>query len=147
MSVVCVIMSLHNAVWPMTSFVSYLRANTAFMKTLFALRMSQWRLVCIPKKATHEASVSANLNKISCPYFPGTKLNYQIILIGITGIVKESNQVSERLTLVLRVREVPGSNIDSGTGYSDWGFRGFSQYLQTNSPRPLLTKSFPIHHY
>jgi hypothetical protein len=40
--------------------------------------------------------------------------------------------VVEWLTLLLRIREVPASNLDLETGYSDWVFRGFPQPLQAN---------------
>jgi hypothetical protein len=39
---------------------------------------------------------------------------------------------SEWLTLLLRIREVPGSNIGPGPAYPDV-FRGFSQSLDTNA--------------
>jgi hypothetical protein len=40
-----------------------------------------------------------------------------------------SNFVVEWLTLLLRIREVPGSNLGSETGYTDWGFSWFSSVL------------------
>jgi hypothetical protein len=42
------------------------------------------------------------------------------------------NVVVEWLTLLLRNRVVPGSNLGSETGYSE-GVRGFPQSLQANA--------------
>jgi hypothetical protein len=40
--------------------------------------------------------------------------------------------VVEWLTPLLRILEVPGSNLDPGTGYSDWVSFGFPQFLHAN---------------
>jgi hypothetical protein len=45
----------------------------------------------------------------------------------------KSNVVVEWLTLLLRVCEVPGSNLGSKTGYSWQDFHGFTQSLQAKS--------------
>jgi hypothetical protein len=65
----------------------------------------------------------------------------------------EPNVVVEWLTLLLRIREVPGSNLDLETGYPHCDFRGFPQFLQANvrivpqmRPRPLSSTHIPIHH-
>jgi hypothetical protein len=34
---------------------------------------------------------------------------------------------------LLRIWDVPGSNLGPGTVYADWDFCGFSTFLQTNS--------------
>jgi hypothetical protein len=39
----------------------------------------------------------------------------------------------EWLALLLRIREVPGSNLSPVTGYPDLGFCGFPQSLQANA--------------
>jgi len=39
----------------------------------------------------------------------------------------------EWLTLLLRIQEVPGSNLGPETGYTDWGFSWFSQSLRRMS--------------
>jgi hypothetical protein len=44
-----------------------------------------------------------------------------------------SNVVVEWLTFLLRIREVPGSNLGPEAGYLDRGFCGLSQSLQANS--------------
>jgi hypothetical protein len=57
------------------------------------------------------------------------------------------------LTLLLHIRDVPGSNISPETGCPDWAFPGFFfQFLQANAgivpsvrPRPLLSTSFSFH--
>jgi hypothetical protein len=57
------------------------------------------------------------------------------------------------LTLLLRIREVMGSNLGPKTGYPDYVWCGFPQSFQANSgilaqirPRPLPSTSFTIHH-
>jgi hypothetical protein len=59
------------------------------------------------------------------------------------------NAVVKRLTLLLRIEEVPGSNFCPGTGYPNSGFRVFSQYLQVNAwvvpKNEATTASFQIH--
>jgi hypothetical protein len=42
------------------------------------------------------------------------------------------NVVVEWFTL-LRIREVPGSDLDPETDYPDWGFCGFPRSLQANA--------------
>jgi hypothetical protein len=42
------------------------------------------------------------------------------------------NIVIEWLTLLIRIREFPVSNLWPETGYPDWSFCGFSQYLREN---------------
>jgi hypothetical protein len=37
------------------------------------------------------------------------------------------------LKLLLRIREVPGSNLGPKTGYPDWRFSRFPQSLQANA--------------
>jgi hypothetical protein len=66
----------------------------------------------------------------------------------------KTNVVDEWLTLMLRIREVPGSNLGPVAVYDDWGFRGFTQFIEATAgiipqirPRPLPTKSFPINHH
>jgi hypothetical protein len=61
--------------------------------------------------------------------------------------------VIEWVTLLLRVREVPISNLGPETGHADLDFTCFSSSLQPNTiiapqirPRPLLPTSFPIHY-
>jgi hypothetical protein len=63
------------------------------------------------------------------------------------------NVVVEWVTPLLRIREVPGSNIAPETGYSDWGFSWVSSVPPgecridiLKRPRPLPSKFFPIHH-
>jgi hypothetical protein len=61
-----------------------------------------------------------------------------------------SKVVAEWLTLLLRTREVTGSNLSPKTGYPDF-LHDFLQYLQENDgpyirPRPLRYTSFLIHH-
>jgi hypothetical protein len=41
--------------------------------------------------------------------------------------------MTEWLTLLLRIREVSGSNLGPKTDYLDWYFRGFPQSLQSDS--------------
>jgi hypothetical protein len=56
--------------------------------------------------------------------------NPQIIQEEILAIL---SVVLEWLTLLLRIREVPGSNISPETGYPYWFFRGCPQSLQANA--------------
>jgi hypothetical protein len=63
------------------------------------------------------------------------------------------NVADEWLTFILRIRNVHGSNLGFGTGYFDWCFPWFSQFLQANAgiapkirPRPLPYVYFPNHH-
>jgi hypothetical protein len=39
----------------------------------------------------------------------------------------------ERLTLLVHILEVLGSNLGQDTGYPEWGFHGFPQSLQVNA--------------
>jgi hypothetical protein len=73
-------------------------------------------------------------------------LKYLLFIMGLPNIVVEWP------TLLLRIREIPDSNLVPETGYSDC-FRGFPQSLQRMPkyelkirPRPLPSKSFSIHH-
>jgi hypothetical protein len=57
------------------------------------------------------------------------------------------------LTLLLRIREVMGSNLGPKTGYPDYVWCGFPQSFQANAgilaqirPRRLPSTSFTIHH-
>jgi hypothetical protein len=40
---------------------------------------------------------------------------------------------AECLAHLIRIREVPGSNLGPETGDTDWGFRGYPQSLQANA--------------
>jgi hypothetical protein len=63
-----------------------------------------------------------------------------------------SNVVVEWLTILLRIWEVPGSNLE--TGYPCWGFSWFFSVPTGEfristlklGPRSLAFKSFPNHH-
>jgi hypothetical protein len=61
------------------------------------------------------------------------------------------NVVVEWLTLLHRIRVVPGSNIRPEIGYPDWSSSWFFSVTPGNcrdlkiSPRPLPSKSFSIH--
>jgi hypothetical protein len=62
--------------------------------------------------------------------------------------------VAERVTLPLRIQDVPVSNIGPETGHPHWGFSWFSSLPQYKSgivpyirPQPLPATSFPIHHF
>jgi hypothetical protein len=55
--------------------------------------------------------------------------------LGSSSMTQKPNFVVEWLTLLLHIREVPGSNLDQETGYSDLGGRGFFQSLQPNAGR------------
>jgi hypothetical protein len=63
-----------------------------------------------------------------------------------------TNVVVEWLTLLFRIREVPGWNLSPETGYPE-AFRRFAQSLQANAgkttsfrPQPLPPTFFPINH-
>jgi hypothetical protein len=43
------------------------------------------------------------------------------------------NVVVDSLTFLLRIREVPSSNLSPKTGYPDWGVCGFLQSLEMNA--------------
>jgi hypothetical protein len=43
------------------------------------------------------------------------------------------NVVVDWLTILLLIQEVLGSNLGLETTYSDWGFCGFTQYLEANA--------------
>jgi hypothetical protein len=53
-----------------------------------------------------------------------TKTSFRII-----GLLQGYKYV----VFLIRIREVPGSNLGPETGYSDWGFCGFSQSLLASS--------------
>jgi hypothetical protein len=68
-------------------------------------------------------------------------------------IQNASNVEVEWLTLLLRIREVPVSNLGLENGYPDWGYSCFRQSLQANArmvpkirPWPLPSTSIPIHY-
>jgi hypothetical protein len=51
-----------------------------------------------------------------------------------SGSIKDGpNVVAEWVTLLLRIREVPGSSLRSITGYPTEVFRDFPQCLQVNA--------------
>jgi hypothetical protein len=63
------------------------------------------------------------------------------------------NVVVERLTLLLRIRQVPGSNLGPKNGYIYGISRGFPQPLQANyvilplaRSQPLTSTSFTVYH-
>jgi hypothetical protein len=61
---------------------------------------------------------------------PDSEGNYNLSLVLVhceTTLFQlpEPNVVVEWLTLLLRIRKVPASNLGPETGYPDWGFRGF----------------------
>jgi hypothetical protein len=45
---------------------------------------------------------------------------------------------------LLRIREVPDSNLGLEADYPDWGFGGFPQFLQANARKKTYLKSGPI---
>jgi hypothetical protein len=44
-----------------------------------------------------------------------------------------TNVVVERLTLLLNIQDVTGSNLGKETGYPDCCFRDFTQFIQANA--------------
>jgi hypothetical protein len=66
-------------------------------------------------------------------------------------ILLATERYGRRLALLLRIREVQGSDLRPKTGYPE-GFRGFPQSLQANAStvlrtrlRPLPSTTLPIH--
>jgi hypothetical protein len=49
-----------------------------------------------------------------------------------TEATHSPNVVVEWLTLLLRIRKVPSSNLGTETGYLDYSFRRFPQSIQGN---------------
>jgi hypothetical protein len=53
-------------------------------------------------------------------------------ILTVTSHKSTPNVIVERLTLMLRIRRVPGLNLGPDTGYADRGLRSFPQFLQAN---------------
>jgi hypothetical protein len=63
----------------------------------------------------------------------GFKINFRFFVFLPRDCCDIPNVVVEWLLLLLRIPEVPGSNIGFKTTYPEWKFHGFPQSIQANT--------------
>jgi hypothetical protein len=102
----------------------------------------QWSLKCSHESWVYKRSINrvTNPNPVNSHTLTRDDIWMYILIL----ILAESSRLSYYFlptALQLGILEVPGSNASSGTGHTDYDFRGFSQPFHTNASVILHIKA------